>query len=333
MFLIWIEVLKVQNKVYLIFINTIKMKILIIGAGGIGGYFGGKLAQAGLDVTFLVRGRNYEALKQNGLQVNSINDDFKVHPKVIDDVNNLNESPDLIILGVKSWQVIGVAQQLKSIVGKNTMVLPLQNGADNVDKLLSVLPKENVLAGLCFIVSKIVSPGIINHFAYEPKIIFGEKNNTKTKRILAVKEVFDKAEIKNNISDDIQLDIWRKFLFITTYSGIGALTRQPIGAFIKIPFINQMMKDTAHEVMQIAIHKNISLSKADIDKTMHILENMDYDTTASMQRDMMDGKPSELENFNGYIVKEGLRLKINTPVNNFIYYTLLPAENFARKLV
>jgi len=309
------------------------MKILIVGAGGVGGYFGGKLAQAGLDVTFLVRGKNYEALKQNGLQVSSIKGDFKVYPKVIDDVNNLNQSPDLIILGVKSWQVIDVAKQLKPIVGKNTMVLPLQNGADNVDKLLSVLAQENVLSGLCFIVSKVVSPGIISHFAYEPKIIFGEKDNTKTKRVLAVKKMFDKAGFKNNISDDIQLDIWRKFLFITTYSGMGALTRQPIGALIKIPFINQKMKDTAYEIMQIAIHKNISLSKADIDKTMHILENMDYETTASMQRDMMEGKPSELENFNGYIVKEGLQLKIKTPVNNFIYYTLLPAENFARKLV
>jgi len=121
-------------------------------------------------------------------------------------------------------------------------------------------------------------------------------------------------------------------LFITTYSGIGALTRQPLGALIKIPFINQMMVETAQEIMCIAKNKNINLSQVDIDKTMHILENLDYNTTASMQRDIMEGKPSELDNFNGYVVKEGLRLKIKTPINDFIYYTLLPAENFARKL-
>jgi len=159
------------------------MKILIVGAGGVGGYFGGKLVQAGLNVTFLVRGKYFETIKQNGLQVKSINGDFKVYPEVINDVKSLNESPDLIVLGVKSWQVVGVAEQLKPIIGKNTVVLPLQNGADNVDKLLSVLPKENVLAGLCRIVSKVESPGIINHFAYEPEIIFGEKNNTKTERV------------------------------------------------------------------------------------------------------------------------------------------------------
>jgi len=309
------------------------MKILIVGVGGVGGYFGGKLAKTGLDITFLTRGKNYEVLKKNGLQVKSINGNFKVRPKVINDINSLNESPDLIILGVKSWQVIDVATQLKPIIGKSTTVLPLQNGADNVDRLLSVLPKENVLARLCRIVSKVESPGVINHFAYEPEIIFGEKDNTKTKHVLAIKKTFDKAGFKNAISDDIQLDVWRKFLFITTYSGVGALTRQPLGAIIKVPFVKQFMCDAALEIKQIANLKNIDITQKDIDKTLHILDNMPYDTTASMQRDMIAGKPSELENFNGYIVKEGLRLKIKTPVNDFIYYTLLPAENFARKLV
>jgi len=308
------------------------MNILIVGAGGVGGYFGGKLAQAGLDVTFLVRGKRFEAIKRNGLQVKSIADNFKVSPKVVNDINDLNKSPDLIILGVKSWQVTSVAEQIKPIIADNTLVLPLQNGADNADKLLSVLPKQNVIAGLCRIVSKVETPGVINHFAYEPEIVFGELNNNKTYRVKLLKKVFDKAGFKNRISDNIVLDIWRKFLFITTYSGIGALTRQPLGAIINIPFVKQMMVNTAKEIMQIANCKNIEITQNDIDKTMHILENLDYNTTASMQRDIMENKPSELENFNGYIVKEGLRLKIKTPHNSFIYYTLSPSEKFARKL-
>jgi len=308
------------------------MNILIVGSGGVGGYFGGKLAKSGLDVTFLVRGKHFEAIKQSGLKVKSINGDFKVYPKVVNDVNNLNTSPDLIILGVKSWQIISVAEQIKPILADNTMVLPLQNGADNADKLLSVLPKQNVIAGLCRIVSKVETPGVINHFAYEPEIVFGELNNNKTYRVKLLKKVFDRAGFKNRISDNIVLDIWRKFLFITTYSGIGALTRQPLGAIINIPFVKQMMVNTAKEIMQVANCKNIEITQNDIDKTMHILENLDYNTTASMQRDIMENKPSELENFNGYIVKEGLRLKIKTPHNSFIYYTLLPSEKFARKL-
>jgi len=308
------------------------MKILIVGAGGVGGYFGGKLAQTGLDVSFLVRGKHFEAIKQNGLQVKSIEGDFKVYPKVINDIRNLKESPDLVILGVKSWQVVAVAKQIKPIVGKNTTVIPLQNGADNYDKLVSILPKNNVMAGLCRIVSKVEKPGLINHFAYKPEVIFGEVNNNKSPRVLEIKKVFDKAGFKNVISEDILLDIWRKFLFISTYSGIGALTRQPLGAIIKLPFIAQFMIDTAEEIKKIANKKNIDIRQDDIDKTMHILKNLPYETTASMQRDFMEGKPSELENFNGYIVKEGKRLGIKTPANDFIYYTLLPSEKFVRKL-
>jgi len=307
------------------------MKILIVGAGGVGGYFGGKLTQAGLEVTFLVRGNHFKAIKNNGLHVKSIKSDFKVYPKVVSDVNNLDTPPDVIILAVKSWQISEVAMQLKTVIGKSTMVLPLQNGADNYDRLTRILPAQNVLAGLCRIVSKVEKPGVINHFAYEPEIVFGENDNRKTPRVLALKKAFDKAGFKNSISADIELDIWRKFLFITTYSGIGALTRQPLGVIIKVPFIKQFMYDTALEIKQIANIRNIDITSVDIEKTMHILNTMPYDTTASMQRDIMAGKPSELDNFNGYIVKEGMRLHIKTPCNNFIYYTLLPSENFARK--
>ena len=306
------------------------MKILVIGAGGVGGYFGGKLAQAGLDVSFLVRGKHFEAIKKKGLQVKSIEGDFKVYPKVVNDIKNLKESPDLIILGVKSWQIIDIAKQIKPLVGKNTMVLPLQNGADNADKLLSVLPKENVLAGLCRIVSKIESPGVINHFGFEPEIIFGEVNNAKTERVLNIKKAFDKAGFNNKISDDIFVDIWIKFMFITTYSGIGALTRAEIGAVLKIPYLKQIMVDTANEILKIAQAKKINLTQKDADNAIRVIDHLSPDTTASMQRDVMEGKPSELDNFNGYIVRQGKALGIETPINTFIYNCLLPQEIIAR---
>mgnify|MGYP000495001858 FL=1 len=145
------------------------MNIVVIGAGGVGGYFGGKLAKAGFDVTFIARGKHLEAIKERGLQVKSILGDFIVYTKATDKLNEI-KNPDLVILGVKSWQVLGVAQELKSVITPRTMVLPLQNGADNADTLLSVLPKEHVLAGLSKIVSKVESPGVINHFAFEPEI-------------------------------------------------------------------------------------------------------------------------------------------------------------------
>lgn len=307
------------------------MNIVVIGAGGVGGYFGGKLAQSGNNVTFLVREKHQKAIQKNGLQVKSLNGDFTVHPTATTSVNNI-AAPDLIILGVKSWQVIDVAQQIQPIVGAKTMVLPLQNGADNADKLRSVLPEENVLAGLCKIVSKVESPGIINHFAFEPEIIFGEYDNRQSERVQHLKEVFDKANFKNTLAKDIHVAIWKKFLFITTISGIAALTRTVFGDMREEEGIREIMYQTAHEIIQIANAKNIALQKGDIHNVLKAVDTMRYETTASMQRDIMEGKPSELENFNGYIVQQGKLFNIDTPINAFIYHSLLPQEKLARKL-
>lgn len=308
------------------------MNIVVIGAGAVGGYFGGKLTQAGFNVTFIARGKTLEAIKTKGLQVKSIKGDFIVHPKVTENINDI-KNPDLIILGVKSWQVLDVAKQLKSILTQKTMVLPLQNGADNTDKLLSFLNKENVLAGFCKIVSKVETPAVINHFGYEPEIVFGEVNNEKTKRIKAIKAIFDKAEIKNTIPEDIHLDIWKKFLFIATVSGIGALTRSVFGVMREDDDVRQIIYQTANEIVAIANAKGINLANNDVEMVLKVIDNLDYNTTASMQRDIMEGRPSELENFNGYIVKTGKKLHVITPANTFTYHCLLPMEKKARKLL
>jgi len=307
------------------------MNIVVIGAGGIGGYFGGRIANAGYNVTFVARGKHLEAIRNNGLQVKSTKGDFIVHPNATDTINDI-ENPDLIILGVKSWQVEEIAKQIKPIVTNTTMVLPLQNGADNVDKLLAHLDKKNVLAGLCKIVSKVEAPGVINHFAFEPEVIFGENDNSQTERIEKVKEVFDDAGFKNKIAGDIHKSIWRKFLFITMVSGIASLTRVVFGEMLKDKNIEKIILDTAHEIKEIAIAKGVNISDDDVEFAMNMYKNSEYDTTASMQRDIMEGKPSELENLNGYIVKQGKLLGIPTPTNSFIYKGLLPQERLVRKL-
>jgi 2-dehydropantoate 2-reductase len=306
------------------------MNIVVVGAGGVGGYFGAKLAQSGCEVTFIARGKHLQAIKNYGLQVKSIYGDFKVHPKVTDDVTNI-KSPDVVILGVKSWQVEDVAVKLKPIIGKNTMVLPLQNGADNADKLRTVLPHKNVLAGLCKIVSRIESPGIIDHFAYDPEIIFGEYDNEKSKRVQKLSNLFDAAGIKHKVSDDIHLDIWKKFLFIATVSGIGALTRVEFGLMRADENIRQIMYQTANEIVAVANTKGIALTNDDIELVLKVVDNLNAKTTASMQRDIMEGRPSELDNFNGYIVRQGKELHLTTPANSFIYQCLLPQEKLARR--
>ena len=306
------------------------MKILIYGIGGVGGYFGAKLAKAGYEVTMIARGKHLASIRENGLEVESINGDFRVFPKLATD--NLEEvsKPDLVILGVKSWQIEEAAALIKPIIGEETMVLPLQNGANNVGKLLKILPEKNVLAGLCFIVSFIESPGKIKHASFEPLITFGEIDNIMSPRIKKVQEIFNHSEITNNIPEDIQLEIWKKFLFIATISGIGGLTRVPIGKIRESDYLFEVMKNSALEIMAVANAKNVALSLEHVDKIFEMICKQPPGTTASTQRDIMDGKPSELQNFNGYIVNEGTRLSVPTPVNRFIYECLLPMGNDVR---
>jgi 2-dehydropantoate 2-reductase len=306
------------------------MNIVVFGAGGVGGYFGAKLAKSGNKVTFIARGKHLEAIQNKGLQIKSILGDFTIFPNATNQINSIKTPVDLIILGVKSWQIMDVAKQIKPIISSKTVVLPLQNGADNAEKLLTILNAENVLGGLCRIVSKVEKPGIINHFEYEPEIIFGELSNKITTRVSAIKNVFDKADFKNSIAENIQLAIWKKFLFIATFSGTAALTRSAIGDLRDSKYLKNMMLLSAKEIVQLALAKNIPLTELDISKTFAIYDELEATTTASMQRDVMQGKPSELENFNGYIVKLGKELGIKTPINEFIYQTLLPQENRAR---
>ncbi len=308
------------------------MHIVIYGTGGVGGYFGTRLAQAGNDVTFIARGKHLEAIKQNGLQLKSSKGDYLVYPAKARATISEIADIDLILVCVKTWQVVEVAQKIKPVLNENTMVISLLNGVENEDTLCSIIDKKNLLAGLCKIVSKIEDYGIINHLSYEPTIVFGELNNTKTKRALQLEKLFLKAGITTKLADNIQKEIWTKFLYITTVSAVGALTRATIGEMIAMPQIKRMMIQIAEEIVTIAKSKGINFSENIIDKQFQIIETQPYNTTSSLQRDMMEGKPSELEAQNGTIVKLGKELGIPTPVNSFIYYCLLPQENNARRL-
>jgi len=308
------------------------MKIIVVGAGGVGGYFGARLVEAGLDVTFIARGKHLDSILKNGLLLKSIDGDYTVFPvKATDNINEI-ENPDLIILAVKSWQVPEVAKQIQPVLTKNTMILPLQNGVDNVEKLATIIDEKHILAGFCKIYSKVEDYGIIDHFAYTPELFFGELDNKKSERILRLKEVFDKAKFKTIIPEDIQAEIWKKFLFICTVSGLGALMRVTIGAMVENIETRNLLQKTAEEIFAISRAKNINLPNDIVTSIMSFIDKQSYGSTASTQRDIMEGRPSELENFNGYIVKQGKLLGINTPVNSFIYNCLLPQELNARKL-
>jgi len=309
------------------------MHIVIYGTGGVGGYFGARLAQAGNDVTFIARGKHLEAIKQRGLQLKSSKGDYLVYPAnataTIAEVSDI----DLILVCVKTWQVAEVATLINPVLSENTAIISLLNGLENEKVLCSIIDKKHILGGLCKVVSKIEDFGVVNHLSYEPTIIFGELTHTNTQRAIQIEKIFLEAGIKTKLTNEIQKEIWTKFLYISTISALGALTRASVGEMIASPQIKNMMVATANEIITIANAKGIDLPKNSIEKQFQIIESQPYDTTSSLHRDIIESKPSELEAQNGTIVKFGLALGIPTPVNTFIYYCLLPQEIKARNSI
>ncbi|OIQ40885.1 MAG: 2-dehydropantoate 2-reductase [Bacteroidetes bacterium MedPE-SWsnd-G1] len=307
------------------------MKILVYGTGGVGGYFGTRMAQCGHQVTFIARGEHLKAIRNKGLQLKSIDGDYHLNEVcATDNPKELKPDFDVIILGVKSWQVREAGKLIKPLVQPNTTILPLQNGVAHIDDLTEILGTNNVLGGFCRLYAKIEAPGIINHFGFPPELIFGELNHTDSERVQKIKQAFEKALFKSTVSTSIKSDLWKKFIFINTVSGLGGYTGYSIGKMYELKDTRKMFAGIIKEMLAIAKARNIDLPN-DFDKTMMtFISNQPYDSTASTQRDILEGRPSELENFNGYIVKQGEKFGIETPVNAFIYNSLLPQELVAR---
>lgn len=308
------------------------MNILIYGIGGVGGFFGAKLATTRHHTTFIARGTHKEEIHQKGIKVKSIEGNFQIKPNLVTD--NLEEIPvpDLVIFGVKSWQLPEVAKTLKPYIKPETILLPLQNGVSNSVTLADHFPTNQILGGLCNLISFIESPGVVRHTAFKPTLTFGELNNEKSQRIKLLSDLFEEANINYIVADDIHREIWKKFLFICTISGLGGLTCVPIGIMRESSYLYQMLKNTANEILFLAQAKGINLTQEDVSNVLEIIDNQDPESTASTQRDLMDGRPSELETFNGYVVREARKENIAVPVNELIYECLLPMELKAREM-
>lgn len=306
------------------------MNIAIIGTGGVGGYFGARLAQAGNKVSFVARGEHKKAIAANGLRLLSPKGNFVLKDaQVVSSISELKDI-ELVLLGVKAWQVKDVAAQLKKVISENTMVIPLQNGVMAASELLDALPKHNVLGGLCNIFSKIKEPGVIEHMSSEPHIIFGELNHTHSQRAEKIQSLFNDSGIENKRSDYIQGEIWKKFMLICL-GGLGALTRANYGVLCQSPELSEMMRKMLHEMYALARAEGINLPETIIEKTLEKTMHFAPSANSSMARDIWAGRPSELEYQNGSVVKLASKHGIEVPISHFIYYTLLPQEQEARK--
>jgi 2-dehydropantoate 2-reductase len=306
------------------------MRIAVFGAGAVGGYFGGRLAESGQDVIFIARGAHLRAMQSEGLRVDSINGDFTVYPvQASDDPPRVGEV-EVVLLGVKAWQVPEAALAVRPLIGQNTFVVPLQNGVDAPSQIAAVLGKGAVFGGLCRIASHVAGPGYIRHTGIEPAIAFGELDNRPSDRAERLKTAFEKAGVRADIPVDIQAAIWEKFIFIASISGLGAVTGAPIGVTRQLPETRQMLKQVIQEIVAVSKGRQIKLDEGVTDKVLAIIDQLPEETMASMQRDILEGRPSELGSQNGAVVRLGLEGGIPTPANTFIYNSLLPKELRAR---
>ena len=298
------------------------MRITIFGTGGVGGFYGGWLARAGEEVTFVARGEHLRAIQTDGLRVDSTGGDFLIFPaRATDDVSKVGET-DLVIIGVKAWQVPEAARAIKPLVGPGTTVLPLQNGVDAVPQLVAELGSENVIGGLCRIVSYVVGPGHIRHAGFTPSIVIGELDNRRTERITRIEDLFKRAGLEITVARDIQVALWTKFLFIASFSGVGAMANAPAGVIRSDPKWRTHILKAMEEIYALAHARGINLPADSVANVMSAVDGLPEDATSSMQRDIAAGKPSELESQNGAVVRMARESGVDVPTHTLIYETL-----------
>ncbi|MEQ5802788.1 2-dehydropantoate 2-reductase [Halomonas sp. H10-9-1] len=303
------------------------MRFAIMGSGGVGGYFGARLAEAGHAVTFIARGEHLAAMRRDGLEVSSI--EGNLHLDSVDATDDPREVGEVeaIIVAVKAWQVREAAEAIRPMLGPETLVVPLENGVEAADTLAEALGEAHVLEGLCGILAWQEAPGHIRHAGVSPFVRFGERDNHPSKRGERLKAAFDAAHgVTAEIPDDIQAAVWSKFLFICAMSGIGAITRAPIGVTRRLPETRELIEAILAEIAAVARARGIALPADAEARALHFIDALPAASTASMQRDIMDGRPSELESQNGAVVRLGREAGVATPVNALIHAALLPQE-------
>ena len=307
------------------------MRLAVFGAGGVGGYFGGRLAQAGHSVVFIARGAHLEAIRRDGLRVQSIAGDFVVSPAEATDAPASAGTVDAALLCVKAGGVTEASRALLPMLRPDSFVVPLQNGVEAADEAAAIVGPERVVAGLCRIVTYVAGPGRICHAGVPPRIEFGERDRRRSERVAALRTAFERcAGLTVETPGDIDAALWEKFLFIAPVGGVGAATGMPVGIVRGVVESRRLLEAAMREVFDLARVRGVALPEDAVERTLRYVDSLPEDATASMQRDLLDGKPSELEYQTGAIVRLGRASGAAVPVNDFLYASLLPRERKAR---
>ena len=307
------------------------MKLAIVGSGGVGGYFGARLAQHGRDVSFIARGEHLLKMQSGGLMVESPDGNFSVANITATDQPESIGEVDCVLVAVKGWQLESVVEPMQPLIGPETIILPLQNGVDAPHFLSSKFGEERVLGGLCGIIAHLNGPGAIRHVGIKPYIQFGELNGEHSTRVEALAAVLKVDGIKAQLVDDIGLAMWHKFIFIAPISGVTSVACASIDQVASTADTRALLVQALNEVIAVGQAAGIALNEGDAARTLKLIDSTPVGGTTSLQRDIEAGSRSELEIQIGAVKRMGAELNVPVPAFEYIYAALLPQELAAQR--
>ncbi|MEO8466920.1 MAG: 2-dehydropantoate 2-reductase [Gammaproteobacteria bacterium] len=306
------------------------MRVAVVGVGGVGAYFGARLAAAGTDVVFVARGAHLDAIRARGLRVDSVLGDMLIRPAHASDDPGAFGPVDYVLLGVKTWQVADLAPRLEPLLKPTTLIVPLQNGVETPDELGRLLGAQHTSGGMCAGFCLIEAPGHVRHLGGVTFLRFGELSDERTPRVLALRDAFVQAGVDAAVPDDIRATLWEKLLLVVPFGSLGAVSRAPIGVLMKTPETRAFMIAGMREIEAVARANGVRLPDGAVDRALALLDKATPEGTSSMQRDIAARKRSELDAWTGAVVRLGALHYVPTPLHSFLYTCLLPLERRAR---
>ena len=301
------------------------MKIAVMGTGGVGGYFGGLLAKAGEDVTFIARGAHLDAIRSKGLRVVSdLSGEFIVRSNATDDTKSVGPV-DLVLYTVKMYHNDEAIPAIVPMVGEQTVVLTLQNGIDNGDRLAAALGENHVMIGTAGVQTRIMEPGVVRQLGQFGRIAFGEMSRGITPRCERMLDVFRKGGWNVELSENALGALWRKFIFITASAGVNAVTQVPYGEMRSVPETRELIISAYREITDVGRASGASLGDDVLEFCVSTLDGFAGNGMSSLANDFKAGNRTELEGLTGTAVRIGEKLGVSTPINSAIYALLKPA--------
>jgi len=296
---------------------TSRPSFAIMGSGGVGGYFGARLARAGFDTTFVARGAHLRAMRESGLRVEDTGESFSVPAKATDNPREIGPV-DFVLFAVKLWDTADAGGACKPLVGSDTAVVSLLNGIDSEEMLESILGRGHVMGGVAEVSATIAAPGSIKKLSQIGLIRFGELDRRRSVRAEKLGRALSDAGIGADLSVDINIAIWNKFVFLTGLSAMTALTRHPIGKVRADSDTRDLLKEIMMEALRVGQAAGVPIDDAVIDERLQFIGTLAPEIRASMAIDLIAGRRLELPWLSGAVVRKGAELGIPTPANAFV---------------